>query len=370
MTNPPKNPRFNGFSLPDGAWLPPELLYLLPFFSSLSQLKIILAVIYHQAQVGGSEPLTLDDIQRLTGIGGRSTVTQALTWLLGENKYQLRVLERIPVDRTYCYLTRLQMSPETGLINDRESCFRTHKSNESPVLGLSKARESESQLKDLIKDSLTDSLTDSDSDEINDLERRLILLRDLKAAGVYLKTAQDLAARFSEQRIREKMAYFPYALGMNFAEGPGWLVMAIKEDWPAPLGYVPPEQSIKQNGDDWKNEKGQIQKDLPPSVSVETVLEIPEYTGPQRVLRFWQAAREQLRMEMPKAAYDTWVRDAELVAYDGDAGEIVIGVHNSYARDWLDSRLTSTITRLMTGIMNQSVSVRFVVFGEEWSERA
>lgn len=74
----------------------------------------------------------------------------------------------------------------------------------------------------------------------------------------------------------------------------------------------------------------------------------------------WQAAQGQLQMEMSKASFDTWVRDAELVTYED--GFFVIGVHNAYSRDWLESRLTSTVTRLLTGIMNRTVGVRFIVW--------
>jgi chromosomal replication initiator protein len=74
----------------------------------------------------------------------------------------------------------------------------------------------------------------------------------------------------------------------------------------------------------------------------------------------WQAALGQLQMEMPKAAFDTWVRDAELVSYED--GTFIIGVQNAYARDWLESRLSSTITRLLTGVMNRTVEVRFTVW--------
>ena len=63
----------------------------------------------------------------------------------------------------------------------------------------------------------------------------------------------------------------------------------------------------------------------------------------------WQAALGQLQMEMPKAAFDTWVRNADLVSYEKDS--FTIGVPNAYARDWLDSRLSSTVTRLLTGMM-------------------
>ncbi len=73
----------------------------------------------------------------------------------------------------------------------------------------------------------------------------------------------------------------------------------------------------------------------------------------------WQAALGQLQLEMPKAAFDTWVRDAELISVSD--GEFQIGVHNAYARDWLDSRLKSTINKLLTGTMNRQINVTFIV---------
>ena len=74
----------------------------------------------------------------------------------------------------------------------------------------------------------------------------------------------------------------------------------------------------------------------------------------------WQAALGQLQMEMPKASFDTWVKEAEFLSYED--GQFIIGVPNTYARDWLEGRLNSTTTRMLTGIMNRSVSVRFVVW--------
>jgi len=64
-------------------------------------------------------------------------------------------------------------------------------------------------------------------------------------------------------------------------------------------------------------------------------------------------------MEMPRASYDTWVRDTRPVAYNN--GVVTIGVRNAYARDWLESRLASTASRLLIDILNSNVSVEFVV---------
>src|SRR3990172_4664268 len=73
----------------------------------------------------------------------------------------------------------------------------------------------------------------------------------------------------------------------------------------------------------------------------------------------WQSVLAQLQMEMPRASYDTWVRDTRPVAYDN--GIITVGVRNAYARDWLENRLASTVSRLLIGILNSNVSVDFVV---------
>jgi len=73
----------------------------------------------------------------------------------------------------------------------------------------------------------------------------------------------------------------------------------------------------------------------------------------------WQSALGQLQMEMPKASFNTWVRDTQIFSYDD--GLFTIGVRNAYARDWLESRLSSTVTRLLMGIMNRTVDVAFVV---------
>ena len=77
----------------------------------------------------------------------------------------------------------------------------------------------------------------------------------------------------------------------------------------------------------------------------------------------WQSVLGQLQMEMPRASFDTWVRDTKPISYRD--GTLTIGVRNAYARDWLESRLASTVSRLLVGIMRGSVNVDFVVHSME-----
>ena len=80
----------------------------------------------------------------------------------------------------------------------------------------------------------------------------------------------------------------------------------------------------------------------------------------------WQSVLGQLQMEMPKASFDTWVRDTCPLSYEN--GVLTVGVQNAYARDWLENRLASTVDRLLVGILNSSTSVDFVVTQEDKAE--
>ncbi|MBM3151471.1 MAG: chromosomal replication initiator protein DnaA [Chloroflexi bacterium] len=73
----------------------------------------------------------------------------------------------------------------------------------------------------------------------------------------------------------------------------------------------------------------------------------------------WQSALGQLQMEMPRASFDTWVRDTRVVSHEG--GTFTVGVRNAYARDWLENRLSGTAASLLAGILAQPVDVRFIV---------
>jgi chromosomal replication initiator protein len=80
----------------------------------------------------------------------------------------------------------------------------------------------------------------------------------------------------------------------------------------------------------------------------------------------WQATLGQLQLEMSRASYDTWVSSAELLGYDEDSACFEIGVKNAYARDWLEDRLSSTLARLLTGMMGKPITTHIRV----WSSGA
>ncbi|HNB51485.1 MAG TPA: hypothetical protein PK530_06060 [Anaerolineales bacterium] len=73
----------------------------------------------------------------------------------------------------------------------------------------------------------------------------------------------------------------------------------------------------------------------------------------------WQASIGQLQMEMPKATFEKWVRRARFTHYEH--GKFIIGVEDELSRSWLVERLTSTLNRILMGVLNEPVEVYFEV---------
>src|SRR5512133_2958700 len=73
----------------------------------------------------------------------------------------------------------------------------------------------------------------------------------------------------------------------------------------------------------------------------------------------WQSVLAQLQMDMARASYDTWVRDTRAVSYEN--GTWTVAVPNAYGRDWLESRLASTVNRHLIGVLNANATVKFIV---------
>ena len=77
----------------------------------------------------------------------------------------------------------------------------------------------------------------------------------------------------------------------------------------------------------------------------------------------WKTTLGELELQMTKATFSTWLRDARLLKIDGD--DYVIGVRNDYAKDWLENRLSDTILRTLKAVVGDDVGLRFQVSTDE-----
>jgi chromosomal replication initiator protein len=77
----------------------------------------------------------------------------------------------------------------------------------------------------------------------------------------------------------------------------------------------------------------------------------------------WKSTLGELELQMTKATFNTWLKDARLLESDGE--KYVIGVRNDYAKDWLENRLLDTIVRTLAAIVGHPIDLHFAVWGDE-----
>ena len=84
---------------------------------------------------------------------------------------------------------------------------------------------------------------------------------------------------------------------------------------------------------------------------------------PPDVQRWWKMALGQLQADMPKAAFDTWVRPARPAVWRDKDGQAVltVAVANDYARQWLQERVARILAQKLTGLAGKPVSLDVVV---------
>lgn len=87
-----------------------------------------------------------------------------------------------------------------------------------------------------------------------------------------------------------------------------------------------------------------------------TFVETPDY------IQAWQMILGQLKGEMLKAEFETWVRSLIPLGYENDAQPVFrLGASNAYGRDWVDARLKSTICKMLKGLYKTDVNLEIIV---------
>jgi len=75
--------------------------------------------------------------------------------------------------------------------------------------------------------------------------------------------------------------------------------------------------------------------------------------------KVWDAALEQLRLQMAKSTFDSYLVGSEVVAYKED--RFVIKVATSHAQAWLGARLRPVVAWTMEAVVGRPVGIEFVV---------
>ena len=84
--------------------------------------------------------------------------------------------------------------------------------------------------------------------------------------------------------------------------------------------------------------------------------------------KWLQAAKEQIKLEAHKATYDQWIKNTWVHDYleDGDKAILEVGCETQEQQDWLESRVTSTLARLLGGLIGKKTEIKFVLGETKW----
>ncbi len=73
----------------------------------------------------------------------------------------------------------------------------------------------------------------------------------------------------------------------------------------------------------------------------------------------WEMVLGDLRTEMSRALYETWVQPLRPVGYQNKT--FTVGAYNTYGRAWVEERLSSRISRQLEGLYGEPVKFNVVV---------
>ncbi len=180
------------------------------------------------------------------------------------------------------------------------------------------------------------------------------LLAELIALGVSSSVAEILVEKYPLEEIAQQIEWLP---ARRPHDPPAMLVSAIQGRWAQPDGFDPgAAQEVRES---WL-EKGVI---LPQERCVgEEVPRLPVPGTEWDSVSLWKQALHELRFQMTRATFDTWLQGTYIADVQDDV--LTIAVRTEYAQAWLENRLLPLIQRTLTGLLGRAVGVRIAVLGE------
>ncbi|MFN8420945.1 MAG: chromosomal replication initiator protein DnaA [Anaerolineae bacterium] len=74
----------------------------------------------------------------------------------------------------------------------------------------------------------------------------------------------------------------------------------------------------------------------------------------------WSATLGQLRVQLNRSTYDTWLRHAELLGCED--GRFVVTVPDAYVKDWIERHLLAAMTQTLARIYRRAAEIQVIVW--------
>jgi hypothetical protein len=192
----------------------------------------------------------------------------------------------------------------------------------------------------------------------------VVALTSLTSRKIHKKTAERLVRDFPIEQVTQQIEVHDWLLDHNPKQvsrnSAGWLVKAIEELYPPPRGFKSKAEIAQEQAEELRQVEEQSQEH-------HRLAEEQKPVAPAYIIRLWQTAYGEIQLQMPREAFDTWLRSAKLLKGRKRNGSIrlTIGVHNVYAREWLEYRLKKVVHRVVTQIAKCEVELTFKVMSND-----
>ena len=141
----------------------------------------------------------------------------------------------------------------------------------------------------------------------------------------------------------------------QFTRPAGFLRSALRGDtWP-PVEADPEQERLER----WRAWARENEDGLPAPRRSHREETMERYGIAPEAMDLWQAAQQELSLQMTRATYDTWIRGALLLSVEEN--KATIGVQSPAAKDWLEHRLVRMFERTLERHISGPVEVLFVV---------
>jgi len=148
-------------------------------------------------------------------------------------------------------------------------------------------------------------------------------------------------------RDNPEFSYYTYANPSVKKFADDWTAVALRLLCGQP-GYLTVTGKVPRNYDNLIN-RGDTETDLiiPDSNTAEWII---PHEPPSEATQLWHAVQDELKLQMTRATFNTWIKPLTCLSLDRDACTATLQAPNAYIAEWITERLSAPIARTLAGV--------------------
>ncbi len=87
------------------------------------------------------------------------------------------------------------------------------------------------------------------------------------------------------------------------------------------------------------------------------------------VKKLWEKTLAEIEIQISKPNFLTWFKNSRLIEKNNDQGTVVIGVHNNFAKEWIQSKYHKTILDIIQNMDETVNRIEYVVLSSNDAEK-